>query len=483
MKILPNKKWSRRLVRTLVVALSIVVFAWVAIDWWGARARQQAQAKIRAAGMPTDVAALMAGMPPEEENFALIPLLKQAGEEAHREPNDDRLPAGSAMLRLREMWDDSFAKARSRPKSNGPWRIDFSQLPEGGPYGRSARSFLDEYERRNAGTLGELWDGLARTRVKQPLVFSPVDESIDWSGMTERLGLRLMNAARGLNLRAQAAIEVGEPAKAAESIELSLRLAEVIGSRGMLISALVEFASLASTKVPLARGLEAHRWSDAELQRIQRALAQADLRASTLRTFDVEYLRVLTWTTWRNDRALFARQAASMQTIESSWVSRCVSRMPAGWFDLNGAASVDRVLQLAALVRSPAPLVEWWRAADEVEREQARQGALVRALLPGSRDFGQVALLRRACFTMVLQKQAILACELERFRLAHGGYPDRLEAIDPGLTEDPLFGRPFGYRKDGESYVLYSIGPDGKDEGGVMPTNESQVLFRRDWVW
>jgi hypothetical protein len=31
---------------------------------------------------------------------------------------------------------------------------------------------------------------------------------------------------------------------------------------------------------------------------------------------------------------------------------------------------------------------------------------------------------------------------------------------------DPFSGRPLIYRPDGEGYQLYSIGPDGKDDGG-----------------
>ena len=64
-----------------------------------------------------------------------------------------------------------------------------------------------------------------------------------------------------------------------------------------------------------------------------------------------------------------------------------------------------------------------------------------------------------------------LSLALRAFRLRHGAYPHSLAELTPGilpsLPTDPFAqGRPFCYRLSGTSYLLYSVGPDGKDDGG-----------------
>ena len=61
---------------------------------------------------------------------------------------------------------------------------------------------------------------------------------------------------------------------------------------------------------------------------------------------------------------------------------------------------------------------------------------------------------------------------LRVFKLEHGSYPDSLSALTPGilpkLPRDPFAkGNAFGYRRVKSNYVLYSVGPDGKDDGGT----------------
>jgi hypothetical protein len=64
----------------------------------------------------------------------------------------------------------------------------------------------------------------------------------------------------------------------------------------------------------------------------------------------------------------------------------------------------------------------------------------------------------------------VAALALQAWRAEHGGYPDTLEALVPDILKDvpadPFAGSPLRYRRDGETYVLYSVGPDGRDDGG-----------------
>jgi hypothetical protein len=84
--------------------------------------------------------------------------------------------------------------------------------------------------------------------------------------------------------------------------------------------------------------------------------------------------------------------------------------------------------------------------------------------------------------TMV--NQALIACALERYRLAHGEYPETLGSLAPqfiaAIPHDSIGGQPPHYRRAADgTFMLYSIGWTGRDNGGVP----GKTLADGDWVW
>jgi len=77
----------------------------------------------------------------------------------------------------------------------------------------------------------------------------------------------------------------------------------------------------------------------------------------------------------------------------------------------------------------------------------------------------------RALNTETQNGLLLVALALHAYRLEHGNYPPSLVELVPShlqnLPDDPfaLHGS-FDYRNEGEKFVLYSIGPDGKDDSG-----------------
>jgi hypothetical protein len=76
---------------------------------------------------------------------------------------------------------------------------------------------------------------------------------------------------------------------------------------------------------------------------------------------------------------------------------------------------------------------------------------------------------------------------LQEYRMRHGAYPDRLEALVPRVLRtlplDPFSEQPLRYRRTGSTYLLYSVGPDLVDGGGqpIHPWS-STYLSRGDFV-
>ena len=93
---------------------------------------------------------------------------------------------------------------------------------------------------------------------------------------------------------------------------------------------------------------------------------------------------------------------------------------------------------------------------------------------------------------------ARIACALERYRLAHGEYPETLDALAPQfitqLPHDIINGQPLHYRRDIDGrFILYSVGWNETDDGGVVASkkgsngrDESNArvdIEKGDWVW
>lgn len=87
----------------------------------------------------------------------------------------------------------------------------------------------------------------------------------------------------------------------------------------------------------------------------------------------------------------------------------------------------------------------------------------------------------------------ICAVALKRYSLRYQSPPASLDALVPEFLSsvpiDYMDGKPIKYRLDtGGSFVLYSVGADGKDDGGnfaLLPdkTNRHNLWDRKDWVW
>jgi hypothetical protein len=63
-----------------------------------------------------------------------------------------------------------------------------------------------------------------------------------------------------------------------------------------------------------------------------------------------------------------------------------------------------------------------------------------------------------------------VALMLSAYRTEHGQYPDALHALTPkylaAQPKDPWSNGDYRYRRQDDGYLLYSIGPNGKDDGG-----------------
>ena len=108
-------------------------------------------------------------------------------------------------------------------------------------------------------------------------------------------------------------------------------------------------------------------------------------------------------------------------------------------------------------------------AFKELEAARPQQPVLARALVFSSANVVSAANRQRAGL-----RRAAVALAVERFRRQHGRWADQLSDLVPAFLHavptDPFDGAPLRYRHDKEGVVIYSVGPDGKDNGGAFDT-------------
>jgi len=91
---------------------------------------------------------------------------------------------------------------------------------------------------------------------------------------------------------------------------------------------------------------------------------------------------------------------------------------------------------------------------------------------------------------------AVTAIALKRYQLKHVNYPPNLNSLVPeflpSVPLDPVDGQPLRYRRNADgTFLLYSVGENGKDDGGnpsLEPGVESSSYYWQnphalDWVW
>jgi hypothetical protein len=97
----------------------------------------------------------------------------------------------------------------------------------------------------------------------------------------------------------------------------------------------------------------------------------------------------------------------------------------------------------------------------------------------------------RAVQTETERQMTLAVIALKRFQVRHGNLPSSLEALVPefltAVPYDYMSAKPLCYRAGSDgSYVIYSVGEDGKDDGGdpnPPPGQPSGLWTGRDAVW
>jgi hypothetical protein len=299
-----------------------------------------------------------------------------------------------------------------------------------------------------------------------------------------------------LQLRAIAELENDQSEKALNDVKLMLRLTDSIRTEPFIISQLVRFANFQITLQPIYEGLAQHKWSDVQLAELNSELAKLDFLAGyklSVRGERAAHIKVIDWLELKRGRyweLLFDMTSYDQQNPMNNLKETVEYLIPKGWFYQNDImlAQMHQQWNLPAVddeqqTVSPEKIAHADKAFESINSFHF----LVRLLLPALGNFA-----KKTAFAQTSVNLARVAIALERYRLGHGKFPELLDPLAPQFIEriphDIINGGPLHYRRtDDGQFVLYAVGWNETDDGGVVvlegKKTEKVDISQGDWVW
>jgi hypothetical protein len=492
--------------RFIIVAVWIVVI--VALfyggeNWRGHHAWMQYRKAAETRGESLDFTTYIPKPVPDDQNFAATPFLQNFLTKPYTQILTNDLYAQAGDYKFED--NDSSQNSTRHFRDLVAWKMAFDALQRGPlPRGQVYKTDKTNLTERTAAApsvlqgmemdepvFAELRAASTREFSRFPLKY---DVSDPGTILLPHLA-RILEICRRLSLVSCAQLTLGHSDEAEANVKLDLALADSIKSESILISLIVRGRSVEQGIQPVWEGLAEHRWTERQLQELQKQFESYDFLTDLRRAINAE-------------RAMDAAEIDAAHQWPSQMLPSVARLFPSGWWDmekLNFETTFDDetqgVINLAARTISPA-------AAD----------AGAHKVIPGSRDYAyglvnqnspnpinafSAALHHRLIASLLLPSlrnvyakiagsqvavdQAALACALERYRLVHGQYPETLAALAPTLIahipNDVVTGQPYKYEQttDGK-FKLSSAGWSGAD---AVDAQGKFVygLLRETWVW
>jgi hypothetical protein len=479
---------ARRSLLTLAVVATLAVGFVVVENWRGARAWHELAAEYAARGEPLDKLPAPASLPPER-NYMQTPVLERWLFAKDDSPEkkvflDGMAQPDGAVLRWREGKGFDLV-GHSKQQQLRRSKLGLPELPAKPTPAAAVLAALEPAE----PVLSELRQALAPRPEAQAMRPAALTRGASYTApITSFRVARLLVTT--FSAHACASLAEGRTDVALEDTLAALRL-----SRGFLdmpdpclVETMIGVVCSRTALQPVWEGCTRNQWTEPQLAQLQQELARLrplDAQERCLRTARSRFVCMLD----SLSPAELVRLHEFPRKRESRW--NPVSLLPSGWVQRNKMAGVrvyEAGIAAAAAVGTPEhPMRAAARAEAEAvlhERSFRPFVVLAQMMVPA---MGKVTANVLGGATDL--DLARVACALERHRLAHGGYPERLEALSPAYLEtvphDVIDGMPLRYRRNADgTFALYSIGSDGKDDGGV-PTNKDRRGAEEtgDWIW
>jgi hypothetical protein len=297
----------------------------------------------------------------------------------------------------------------------------------------------------------------------------------------------LREGARILGERAHCYFVLHQPDQALEQLTLMhdlcrLCLGAPTGEPMTLVAAMINVAVTGLYVNIIGEGFKLHAWQESQLVTLQEQLKDIHLMSFVAKAFETEPAAVC--------RSI---ETAPIKKLFSSFESKTVDAfaiMPRGWMYWN-LVNVVEVDQFQAHIFdrehdsiSPGASKEASHRLDTFMNSRSPFRIAARIAVPNFLKATQTTVHHQT-----IVNEALIACALERYSIAHAEYPELLAALVPQFIDriphDVINDGQLKYRRTNDGFVLYSVGWNEKDDGGTqMLTKDGRSNFDNgDWVW
>jgi len=518
-----NWLFSWRIIRRNLIALAwlitIIALFYGEEDWRGRRAWNNYRDTMVAQGEQLDFKAFVPKAIPDAENFAANPEVQSwfirytnnSTSGFSNAWNSDAFAAANLMVVSARTSSSPEIADTSNPMLRMTdlvaWKMAFAAVHAGNtnPATEFQSDKLDPESRAQAAPavlealkpiasrLEELRAASSRPGSLYPVVYNLNDP---WGILIPHLA-NVKTVCLRLDLRACAELAVGQTNQALDDVKLSLRLGDSLNAEPFLISYLVRASAMHITVHSIWEGLVEHKWSDEQLKELQTLLARYNFMADMKRPFDSERAAgILTADLLEQGKFTLNTLTADPSSTGGAAANAFGKMMPRGWYDLEKlnycrlyTLQLDGGFDAGAKKVYPAKIASCTNALQQalagrnpVSTIVIRHQLLAAVMLP---ELGNIP--KKGAAAQVAADEALIACALERYHLAHGEYPDKLDALAPefisALPHDVIGGEPYKYRRTADSFLLYSTGWNETDEGGqIGMRGHSTDISQGDWV-
>lgn len=500
-------KVLRRCVIVLACMVTLIALFYAVEDWRGKRAWNQVRAEWEPKGEKFGTLAYVPEKVSDAQNAVMIPMFTQLFEYTINPTN------GSKQLKGDPNPDEfkSFQKNAWGSSLYGQWRLSqkavLTELQDyyrgTNDYGKHEFPIADKPQKPGEDILLALSrsdaavNTLKESFKTRPYAQFPVEYQDGLGCLLPHLA-KLKGIAQFLRPRSLAELSLNQNEKAFDDIMLSLHLVDSLRTEPILISQLVRIAMLELSIQPIWEGMANHQWNDEQLVSMYDQFAKMNFLSSYKlamrgeRTFCTEYafdsliqhgVEPDMWGMGKKEETSFIDQI----------VPKLVSSMPSGWFRQNEALAVQCLIKMGNVVDAEHHAIDF----DSMTKLDKEIIAISTRRTPYTFLCGMLLPAVSKAFLRFSQGQvtadlARVACNLERYRLANGKYPESLDALVPKymtkVPDDLMSGKPLHYKtKEDGTFELYSVGADRVDNGGkVGMTGKKDPRWdpnSGDWVW
>lgn len=306
---------------------------------------------------------------------------------------------------------------------------------------------------------------LARQAAAMPRCRFPVDWNAGAAALFPHYG-KLRSLSRLLAVDAMAAAADGRPSDAVADVGAIAGIARHTLMEPLLISQLVGYACLSIGHAALQQVLGLCSPSEADCTALRRRLEELDLRSAMLRTVQGERAFGL----WAFNELRRHPEQAGVYMGRTGQLDQAPSVSPKAARAIGVGWSPVLCADERAYLRTMASLYELLRRHSPSARQLAlptppSYAVLTRMLIPTFT--GAVNSRDEALARLALDQWALA---LHVYKLHAGRYPGSLDdvrrTVGWALPSDPMTGRSLVYKPQGNGYLLYSVGLNGKDDGG-----------------